>query len=401
MKYVPATLFGILAAALIVVTASTGYAKAPAYETKTPQIRIALSQSSVQAGDTFEAAFWLQGYLGEYGGIEGFEFQAIYDPSLIQPIFEAESDTFRSAIFPEDAEPITWINSIDRSGTIKFAQSLSSQNASGHFSGNGKIGTISFKAVKEGSASLTLKHTIMIKSGNPGVNSMHSFNRPSVAIGAVKRDADQLTTVGSKPEYAANERSMEDIIHSFADGTEIAKVSWARDAIAALTEYGAVKGMPNGEFNPNRQMTRGEFVQLAIVALGLDMQQQSIPTFGDIRSADWFYDAVETATAHGIIVGYDMVDGVKEFRPQNGITRAEIASVFSKYVTHRKKLPSQAISPEPVFGDVPAIHWAQRDIGILYHLGIVNGTTDYQFEPDVPTTRAQVCVMLHRLLQLE
>lgn len=60
MKYMPVTLFGILAAALIAVTASTGYAKAPAYETKTPQIRIALSQSSVQVGDTFEAAFWLR-----------------------------------------------------------------------------------------------------------------------------------------------------------------------------------------------------------------------------------------------------------------------------------------------------------------------------------------------------
>ncbi|MDF2720303.1 MAG: hypothetical protein K0R28_7228, partial [Paenibacillus sp.] len=313
----------------------------------------------------------------------------------------AESDTFRSAIFPEDAEPITWINSIDRSGTIKFAQSLSPQNASGHFSGNGKIGTISFKAVKEGSASLALKHTIMIKSENPGVNIRHSFNRPSVAIGTVKGEADQLTTVGSNPQYAANERSIEDIIHSFADGTEISKVSWARDAIAALTEYGAVKGMPNGEFDPNRQMTRGEFVQLAVVALGLDMHQQSVPTFGDIRPTDWFYDAVETAAANGLIVGYDMVDGVKEFRPQNGITRAEIATIYSKYLTHRSKLPSKAISPEPIFVDVPASHWAQRDIGTLYHLGIVNGMSDHQFEPDVPTTRAQVCVMLHRLLQLE
>jgi len=401
MKHVPVTLFGIVAAALIIVTASTGYAKAPAYDTKTPQIRIALSQTSVQVGDTFEAAFWLQGYLGEYGGIEGFEFQAVYDPELIQPISDTVSGAFQSGIFPADAEPITWINSIDRSGTIKFAQSLSPQHASERFSGNGKIGTISFKAMKEGAASLALKQTIMIKSGNPGVNIRHSFNRPSVAIGAVKKDADQLTTVGSHPEYEANERSIEEIIRSFADGTEITKVSWARDAIAALTEYGAVKGMPNGEFNPDRQMTRAEFVQLAVVALGLDMHQQSVPTFGDIHPTDWFYDAVESAVAGGLLVGYETADGVKEFRPQNGITRAEIATILSKYMTHRNKLPSKAIRPEPEFGDVPASHWAQRDIVTLYHRGIVNGTADDQFEPDAPTTRAQVCVMIDRLLKLE
>lgn len=399
MKHVSAKLFGILTAVLIMAAASAGYAKALAYETKTPQIRVALSQSSVQVGDTFEAVFWLQGYLGEYSGIEGFEFQAYYDPDLIQPIMDTDPGVLQSGIFPQDAGPISWVNSIDRSGTIKFAQSISPENASGIFSGTGKIGTISFQAMKEGPASVTLKQTIVIKTGNPGRNLLHSFNRPTVAIGAVKPEADQLTTVGSNPEHAANERSTEDIIRSFADEPEITEISWARDAIAALTEYGAVKGMPNGEFEPNRHMTRAEFAQLAVVTLGLDMHRQSVPTFGDIRSTDWFYDVVETAVANGLIVGYEAADGGKEFRPQSSITRAEIATILSKYMTSRNKLPSQAIRSAPVFGDVPASHWAQRDIDALYHWGVVEGMTVDHFEPDVPTTRAQVCVLLDRLLR--
>jgi hypothetical protein len=403
MIQVPKAILSLLISALVLSMVFPGYAasaasEAKAYETKAPQIRVALSRTSVQAGDTFEAAFWLQGFLGEYSGIEGFELRAEFDPEFIQPIVDTDNAAFQSRIFPEESKPITWTQSVDFSGSIRFAQSLPPQSAAGHFSGNGKIGTITFQAVKEGLASIKLNNTIIIKPGNPGVNIKHSFNSPSIAIGAVKEGADVLSTVGDPPKATAGNRSEEQILKVFTDEEEIAKVPWAWEAIAALTEYGAVQGMPNGEFVPLKPMTRGEFAQLAVTALGLNMQQHSAPTFSDIRPSDWFYDAVETAAESGLIGGYELAEGGKEFRPQHGITRAEIASIFSKYLTLEKKTPPSTQEVEHIFGDVPPHHWAWPYVSHLFQLGIVNGKSENEFDPDAATTRAEGSVLLHKLL---
>lgn len=55
---------------------------------------------------------------------------------------------------------------------------------------------------------------------------------------------------------------------------------------------------------------------------------------------------------------------------------------------------------EPAFTDTRG-HWAEREIGIAYSHGIVNGKTAAMFDPDVPVTRAEFVAMLARTLGWE
>ncbi|WP_438448405.1 S-layer homology domain-containing protein [Gorillibacterium sp. sgz5001074] len=400
MRNLHRTILGLSAFGLVLwATAPAGQAAAPAYDTKIPQIRVALSQTAVQAGDTFEAAFWLQGYLGEYGGIEGFELQADYDPELLRPDLSGGSEVFRSRIFPASAKPITWMQSAEPAGTLRFAQSLPPQSGSGQFYGSGKLGVVTFRALKDGAASITLRNTVVIKPGNPGVNIRHATNRPSVTIGvSAKPEEDRLTAVGSMPKNAAAKRTEQEIIGSFTDRLELAEVPWAREAIAALTQYGAVKGMPDGSFRPSQPMTRAEFAHLAAMALAMDMEQRPAPTFGDILPGDWYYDAVETASAQGLINGYASGNGSRVFRPENVITRAEIAAIYSRVLDRVKQPAAVPSRKEPDFRDVAPDHWARASIGRLYQWGIVNGKDANSFDPEATATRAEVSVMLHKLL---
>lgn len=64
---------------------------------------------------------------------------------------------------------------------------------------------------------------------------------------------------------------------------------------------------------------------------------------------------------------------------------------FSKYVTAVR---------QPAFTDTRG-HWAEKEIGIAYSHGIVNGKKASVFAPDVPVTRAEFVAMLARTLGLE
>lgn len=371
---------------------------AAVYQAKTPEIRVAPSVSSAKVGDTFQVAFWLQGFLGQYKGVEGVEFQISYDPGLVQPVLDGDSGTLAGGVFSESLHPITWSNLVDKKGTIKFAQSLAPQSSTGLFTGNGKIGVVTFRALKEGQAAFAQSDSIVIMPGNPGINIKHSYNSPTVSIGSAGQVADKLENKGDAPKAAAV-RSPKDVIASFKDAAEFTRIPWSVEAVASLTEHGALKGLPDGSFDPRKNMTRAEFAQLAVVALGLDMQQRSEPEFSDVAPDNWYYDVVETAASYGLISGYTQ-GGVRTFKPDSGITRAEIASILSKYLLNVRKLPDKVSSSNLLFRDVTADHWAERNILNLYGYGIIQGVAKDRFAPSASATRAEVSVMVHKLLLL-
>jgi hypothetical protein len=78
------------------------------------------------------------------------------------------------------------------------------------------------------------------------------------------------------------------------------------------------------------------------------------------------------------------------FRPQNNITRAEFATIAARFDT-------TVYSGSNLFSDISG-HWAQANINRAASLGWIQGYEDQTFRPDQNITRAEAITMINRIL---
>lgn len=165
---------------------------------------------------------------------------------------------------------------------------------------------------------------------------------------------------------------------------------WAGNAISKMAEMGYIKG-DNGEFRPDDNITRAEFVALLTRVLGLSGSNSS-SAFTDIPDSVWYKEAVIAAAEAGLVNGYD--DGT--FRPSSRITRTEIASILGR-VLNQEITPTQVEDAISQFSDQIA-SWAKDSVAISVRSGIIQGFPDGSFGGGSSATRAQTAIMLSRLL---
>ncbi|MBP2001399.1 hypothetical protein J2Z69_002442, partial [Paenibacillus shirakamiensis] len=85
------------------------------------------------------------------------------------------------------------------------------------------------------------------------------------------------------------------------------------------------------------------------------------------------------------------VDGT--FKPENKITRAEMAAILSRVMTGNVN-GAAAIT----FRDVSSPYWAQDAISKVTEIGLMKGYTDGTFKPENTITRAEMATIVARLL---
>jgi uncharacterized repeat protein (TIGR02059 family) len=134
------------------------------------------------------------------------------------------------------------------------------------------------------------------------------------------------------------------------------------------------------------------FTKFAIIAV--EKAQASLPlspgelvNLSDIQE-HWAQPAIAELISLGAIGGYP--DGT--FKPDQGISRAEFASILVKALQLEQKQGK-------VFNDT-AGHWAQDAIATAAAYGIVNGYSDTSFGPDDSITREQMAVMVVKAAKL-
>ena len=153
--------------------------------------------------------------------------------------------------------------------------------------------------------------------------------------------------------------------------------------------YAYIKGYPNGSFKPTDTITRAEAATI-FYRLLTDSTRKAYATtynsFKDVSATAWYNTAVSTMAKLGIVNGG--ADGY--FRPNDPITRAEIAAMIARcdgaYYT----------GTSTVFSDTYG-HWAAGYIDRAYELGWINGygTT---YAPDRYISRAETVAVLNRVL---
>ena len=101
---------------------------------------------------------------------------------------------------------------------------------------------------------------------------------------------------------------------------------------------------------------------------------------------------------YAYIIGYDNEDGTSVVRPENPITRAEVATIFYRLLDEesRNKFRTQ----ECDFSDVNVGSWYNNNVATVAAAGIINGYEDGTFRPDKKITRAEFAAIAARFTSL-
>ncbi len=173
---------------------------------------------------------------------------------------------------------------------------------------------------------------------------------------------------------------------------------WAMDAINNMGSRMVVTGIGGNNYAPDAAMTRAEFAAIIVRALGLSPTSGECG-FDDMVVTDWYCGYVKTALAYGIVTGYDD----STFRPDDSITREQAMTMLAKAMVITG-LNTEFTVDE--IGDIFASYsdshnasdYAVEGIAACLCSGIVNGRTINTIEPEQNITRAEVAVMIERLL---
>ena len=95
------------------------------------------------------------------------------------------------------------------------------------------------------------------------------------------------------------------------------------------------------------------------------------------------------------VIGY--TDGT--IRPNNDISRAEVATIFFRLLTDEAR--TQYTTTAGNFTDVKAGMWCNRAIATLTNMGIIKGYTDGTFRPNADITRAELATIIARFAKLD
>ncbi len=174
---------------------------------------------------------------------------------------------------------------------------------------------------------------------------------------------------------------------------------WAKAAINDMGSRMVIAGTDNGMFEPDKEITRGEFAAIVVRALGLKPGMGSNP-FSDVSSAAWYCDYVKTAVEYGIITGYD--NG--KFGPNDKITREQAMTMIGR------AMKLTGLKPELESSDIQSIlssfvdsqkvgDWATESLAACIKSEISEGKNGKQLAAKDQITRAEVAVMIQRLLQ--
>lgn len=136
-------------------------------------------------------------------------------------------------------------------------------------------------------------------------------------------------------------------------------------------------------FNPDRTVTRGEFLVMTMKALGLAGDENAESTGFEDQCPGWLKPYLAAAQRSGLVRGYATETGA-EFRANDPITGAEAASMVSLAL----ELPSSVISEDR---ELPV--WAATALATVNDSGIEFSNTD-------TVTRAQAANALYQAVQV-
>lgn len=206
-----------------------------------------------------------------------------------------------------------------------------------------------------------------------------------------KKDNSTIKIDGNIPNNVEIDKKPEIISTTY---TDLGSVSWAVESIECLSKKNIISGVGGNKFDPNRPVTREEFVKMLTLALNIPTDTTS-HTFSDVKSGAWYYDYVMNAYANGIVNGID----ASKFGVGKAITREEICTIINR-AQNLMNVNIEADIKDVNIKDADKIStWAKEAVESLYRAEIVNGMGDGTFAPKAPATRAMAAKIIYLLME--
>lgn len=172
--------------------------------------------------------------------------------------------------------------------------------------------------------------------------------------------------------------------------TDVKSKDYFYTAVTSLTADGIIKGQTATKFGVNANATRGETAQYIANALKLDTKNVKNPGFTDVPKTHPYYGAIAALSAKGIINGI----GNNKFGPNNTLERYQIAKIlslaFDLEVVKSTKTP---------FKDIQKLNKdLQSYVNTLVDYEITTGTSATTFAPYKKVLREQLATFIYRTI---
>lgn len=207
------------------------------------------------------------------------------------------------------------------------------------------------------------------------------------------------------PDAKNNQKNEDENSKDFSD---LEDYEWAKPSIERLAGSDVISGRGNGIFDPGSNVKREEFTSIVIKALGLYDENAVCDNFLDVKPENWFYKAVGSAAASGIINGISDT----EFGTGQNVTRQD-AVLICKRAAEKLGISFEsgggathtsfeyAADDAPSFADWDSVSDYARDaVTAMQKSGIVTGKSNNEFKPADNMTRAEAAVVVDRLMKL-
>ncbi len=174
---------------------------------------------------------------------------------------------------------------------------------------------------------------------------------------------------------------------------DVSANQWFYDDVMFVYEKGLMNGAGQNTFEPDGLTTRG---MLATILWRLEGSPAHAggSSYNDVAAGRYYTDAIGWSTDKGIYTGFG--EGV--FRPDEAVTREQLAAVLCRYAEY-KGLDVKAAAELDRFADADQVSdWSAAALKWAVGGGIVNGQGNNILNPQGAAQRADIAAMLHRFM---
>ena len=162
-------------------------------------------------------------------------------------------------------------------------------------------------------------------------------------------------------------------------------------AVKNMIQRGILVGMTDKEFGGEIGISRA---MVATVLMRISKDKTMAPiSFSDVKSTEWFYDAVRWGVAHEIFKGYP--DGT--FKANSNVSRQEFAVIMDRFL--KKHGIDMSRIKEFNYTDADKIHaWSLTEVKSMDETGLILGKNQEIYNPTGEYSRFELAQTLNKLV---
>lgn len=257
------------------------------------------------------------------------------------------------------------------------------------------------------------KSNIVKSEGKHGALVLHYIAPTATTNGSIITQCDTCRQYVTPPYAGAVKKTLK-AGHPFPDVQE--PTSWYYDAVKFSKAFDIFGGDEKGNFNPDANITRGQLVTV----LGRIMMAEAEKTMSNaqfnaflkaqtskvsgMKSASGFTDLdgkyyeryAKLFAKWGIVNGYP--DGT--FGGDKNITREEMATLIKRFIeAYQGSTENVKFGNAATFKDFSKVSgWAKSNVEWVGKVGLFQGDTEKNYNPQSNATRAEIAVVIERML---